>query len=1332
MTDKEKTPIDGRSEPLFHPAGASASIPLAARLAVEIPKPRDWQAFQRNVVLLFRAELKDPNAQEYGRGGQAQGGIDVLGKRNGDPNHYVGVQCRLIAKPLNEAKILADCRAAAELEPGLKEIIFATTAPNDTGATNAAITVERILRAEGHDLTVVIYGWGNLQTLIAVHPVAHAAFFPSIVATSLPQPTATNLSSDADFAKQVAAQVVEQLRQTGLAPPPRDTGAAGSTDEDSALHARIDTFRDLFKDQKQPRLAQKGLLELLENEALGGKPWARFRIETNLGSIALELGRESEGPARYEAAFAIRPDDPNAIANLALARTIQGRYEEAMNLARRALDTTPRADHALGYLLQAAARSSWQGDPQTLIPPDLVGSEHADLGLAEFLRCRNVPGWAERSLDLSRRHLDRDAFKRIRAIAVLSLALETGGLTAGGRGPVAFEELNAAADDLKAIAEQCLDIGFADQHELFAYLSNAGVLLRLAGRNAECETLLQRALPKVPNEPQLRRLLALAQVALGRRDEALTTLADDNDAENRLLRAEFAALDDPAAGLARVLAMDPTTLDPHLARVRWGLIGELALKTGDTETLKSAVAALREQEPTDVTADLLEVRGEQKAGLKEDAVHERLRAIAAALPADADMVTRFLFAEELFGQGLPEEAGMLLEGHADLSRRGPATTLYLQSLAAARRDDAFRKAIAATSPAVREDPKILWTAAAHAWNVGDLAAAYRSIDALLTQEPDNARARLLKIEILVRQDRSTKLFAELDKRIEDLPWTRLQDRFRVAALLGYFGFVERAAAFAYRLFLENRDKSQAWMTLSMLVLEEGRGEEDSSRLWNAPVVAPDVAVDLHFDDGEKLFLVVEPDANLRRLDDESWEPDHPLVKELMGLAAGASFTDPAGRKAKIVELRHKYVARLHYVMQRHESRFPEISGFRRISVDAERPGGLDELIAELKARHEWFEHEQEQYRNNPWPLGVLAHRLGVDTIEVAGSLESQGIALKVAIGNEPERKAAARAVRDNARKGCVLDLLAFWTAWRLQALDAIAATCGPIHLTQSIMDRLRARRAKIESSSKDGLRSASYEAGTLAIREVPPEVVREWRDDVDRAIAWADTNATICPLMAGQDLPPALREHLRAGRSDIFDSLILAKQVGVLLVTDDLPTRAFSRLVGGGGGAWLHHVFGIALDQNSIDVDTFIRWSAHLVDARQNYISVSGPTLARALRLDAETGEAPGYLFKTLSKMIGGRGAEPRSHIVACLQCLRDLWSDSGMSASRGRATGLLLRQLIRERHDDYAAMLRTVFVRVQDLPQLVEYIQSWARGHFLPESVLRDDGMAGDRWGIA
>jgi cellulose synthase operon protein C len=406
-------------------------------------------------------------------------------------------------------------------------------------------------------------------------------------------------------------------------------------------------------------------------------------------------------------------------------------------------------------------------------------------------------------------------------------------------------------------------------------------------------------------------------------------------------------------------------------------------------------------------------------------------------------------------------------------------------------------------------------------------------------------------------------------------------------------------------------------------------------------------------------------------------------------------------------------------MQHYEVRFPEIQGFRSVSVDVKQPGGLDDLIADLKTRHDWIKQEEEQYRTGPWPLGVLAHRLGTDTIDVAGGLASKGIPLKVAMGNEPERDAAAQAVRENARKGCFLDLLAFWTAWRLQALDAIAATCGPIHLTHSVMDRLRARRDRIDQSAEGGLRSARYDAGKLAIQEVAAEVVAEWRDDVDRAIAWADANASVCPLVVREDMPPELREHLRACQSDIFDCVVLAMQNGMLLVTDDLPTREFSRLVGGGSGAWLHQVIGAALNQGFIDSDTYVRWSALLVDAGHNYIGVSGQVLVHALRMDARAGDAPGYLFKTLCRVIGGRSAEPRSHINVSRECLHDLWCDNATFLYRQPATGLLLCQLVLcERRDDYGLIVQTLLQSVEHLPRLVDYIHNWVRGHFIPEAL--------------
>lgn len=1307
--------VDFSSHSVRQPSAQSA--PLSTRLAHEIPRPKDWQALQRGCVILFRDELRDQNTVEYGRGGQDQSGIDILGRRNGNPDRYVGIQCRRITKPLKQAKILSDCRAALQIEAGLKEIIFATTADDDTHATDAAVAVEKLLREEGYDLTVSVYGWGALQILIALHESAYAFFFPASVSTTAPQQITPANRTTGDLAGQIAMQVGEQLRQMGIVAPPREIRSNELASEDPALHARIDTFRDLLGED-QPLIAEKGLLGLLEKEDLTNKPWARFRIETNLGAAALDLGREPDAALRFEKAHAIRPDDPNANANLALARTIQGRYGDAMQLAQSALAGTPRADHAIAYLLQAAARSEFTGDPNSLIPADLIGSPHADLGLAEFNSRRNVPDWAERNLELAQRHPDVEEFKRIRAVATLSMIVTSGAAVPGARGPVSPHDLEAAANDMKAVAEHMLQVGYADRYDLVAYLNNAGVLLRLANRPAECEELLKRAITVVQSEPQLRRLLALSQLGQGKAKEAAAALAGDHDPESALLAANLTAIDDPSAALSRVVAVDPSGLSPELASSRWHLVGEFALVLDDEKKLREAVDALRLLGTDNVEADLLLIRWDKKSGVSVEEITARLRTIAAELPDNVDAVTRYQVADLLLHNDMPEKAAVLLESAVDLSRTGPLTTLYLQSLAAARRDQAFREALGRAAPGVRDSPDVLWAAATHAWNIGDIAAARMAIEKILSLDPSDADARLLRIEILLRQNQSAAIISELEYPVEALPYRRLRDRFRIASLLGHFGYRERAGALAYRLFLENRDRSQAWMTLLALVLEEGRSE-DEDRAWKPTVVADEVAVDLSYDDGERLFLVVEPDPDLRRLDNESWEPDHPLVQAIMGLASGDRFVDPAGRPRQIVALRHKYIARLHYVMEHYERRFPEIFEVRKVSIDVERPDGLNELIAELKQRHDWVKQEQETYTNGPWPLAMLAHRIGVDTIEVAAGLASQGVPLKVAIGNEPERNAAAVAIRENGKNGCTLDLLAFWTGWRLNALEAIELTCGRIHVPQSVFDRLLARREKIEFSLKDGLKTARYDDGRIAATEVAPEIVKEWLEEIDRSIAWVETKATVCPLILTDDLSPELAEFLQGGRSDIFDSVALAARTKHLLVSDDRPTREFAHIMGWSRSAWLHQVFCVSAEQGHIDFGTLIRWSADLVDSGQTYIGVSGAALVRAFELDAADGKAPGYLYRTLCKVIGGRGAEPKSHVLAVLQCLRELWSDSSTHPFRQAATGLLLEHLIRER-PDYVALLRTVQKYMQDRPFLFDYLARWVRGHFLPPDTLR------------
>ena len=1208
---------------------------------------------------------------------------------------------------------MADCRDTLALNKELKEIIFATTAPDDGAADNAAMNVEKTLAAEGYKVSVSVYGWRALQLLIAKHPVAYQVFCPSAAGTTTPDATAPLALPD-DFAAKVAEQVATRMAQVGIAIQPKDSLSEDKSSEDPALHARIDTYRDLFKLKKQPKVAEEGLRELLAKEDLSQKPWARYRVEANLGSITLTLGREDEAIKHFETAYELRPDDANAVANMALARTIQGRYEEGMQLARTALSSSPRADYAVAYLVQAAARSDWQGDPESLIPDDLKGTESADIGIAEFIRRREQPGWAQRTIELSRRHPDSEDFKRISALAVLEIQLSTNRFYIT-RNPLLTEgELKEAADNMLRIAEYQLSIGLSDQHDLFAQLNNTALLLRLTGRYEECEILLKRAMGVMQLPPALSRLLGLCQVALHRKKEALDSLAmAPDDLESQLVSIELTVPDDPKGALERVRNLKDNGEDNRLTKIRWRLVGELALQLDQFDAAKEAIEKLRFVDQNDVFAKIIEQGVRASEGVSAEDIAASFREIVKNLPSDIDVFTRFILGEELRNRGLFDEVISILAPTVDLHSNDPQTHLYIQSLASKGHDAAFRKALNDASDDVRNSPAILWAIVVYEWNISNLPGALEAVDRLLVVSPEHLPARLRKIEILLRQNKTANLLAELDKPIEDLPWKKLSERFRVASLLGHFGFSERATKFSYRLYLEHRDNSQAWMALIAQVLGEGRHVKEGRPLWTVEDVGNNAAVDLQFENGAKAFFVIEPDPELRRLDTESWEPNHPLVQKVWSLKKGDRFTTDDGREGTITQLRHKYVARMHFIMEHYEVRFPSVFGIKRIAFNPKQPGGMDQFLEELKARREWVEAEQDRYLNGPWMLGMFADRVGTDVIEAAEGLAAQGLRIKVTPGSESHRQIAVRNIAENKKRGCVLDLLTFWTAWKLSALETVSEVCGPIHLPQSVIDSLIERRSRITSYAASGFKSATYEGGRVAIQEVDASGVQRWLNDTDQALAWAQAKAVIKPRIVTDDLPEELKEQFRSIDFDLLDAVLLAKQLDFLFLSDDLGSRELGESVGLTRSAWLHLVMLVAAEFGRVEFDTYVRWSANLLEAKRWYLGVSWLVLARALELDMAASNKIDRLYTAVISTIGGQHAEPGSHIEVCTHFLEHIWSHSKFSGVREPATGMLLRRLITDRRDR-GVILRT-FVRLWNPDgSLFRYVMRWIQGHFL------------------
>ena len=1288
------------------PAKGESSI--NARLTHEIPRPRDWQDFQRKCMILFQEELRDPNAREYGRNGQNQHGIDILGRRSAKHDHQVGVQCKHKGhkEKLTYDEMLSDSRATLGLQAKLKEIIFATTAENDTVADDGAQRVETLLREEGYDVTIVVFGWGNLETLIGKHELAYSAFCPEIMAAG--RRSLAGLSGPGDAVATLASELLKHLQTSGFSMPmPEDKSAPGKWDgEDPALHARIDVLRDMFAKEREPVAARRAMLGLLETLDADKMPWAVYRLQTNLGSAEYNLGDLKGGAARYEIAHSIKPEYPRAIANLAIARVMQRRYEEAMDLARSALSGPEPAEIAIQYLLHAAGLSEYRGDPVDLIPPGHVGTKNADLGLADFIMRRAEPGWEIRTLDICRRHADDRDFKLAFSTAALSSAISASSMFVGGAGPLTAEELQRATDDMVEIAKHAIDVGFSNETDLLAYLNNAGALLRLSGRFVECQAFLESAVARMPRDPHLKRLLALTQAANGSNENAAATLTSEISPQSAILCAEFQSAFDAPGARERLERMDRSSFDKADQEMYWRTMSHVGLRLQDPGLVRAAVSASRYLDCEPIQIDLMEITADYMD--QEEAVADRrLLDLASTLADDVDPALRFVVAIHLREHGHARETAELLRGHVDLTRKNPTAALYLQALAAARRDAEFAEAIGRSAQDILDDPEILWVVAAHAWNIGDLERSEAASTQLSKAMPRNLMARLLQIDLLARRGQTAAIMEALDCDLENFETARYHDLARLVRLLVRFGQGERAARLSYRLFMENHGAPEAWMAHSTVILSTGTLlREGGEPLWTVSEVAQEAAVDIEYEDGEKVLIVIEPSQGLRDLDQCGYEPGHPLVRAMIGLKTGDRFKAPDGREASVIEIRHKYVAQFHYILKHYNNRFPQSGGIG--PVFRGKPGvSVGKLQKFLAEQGEWQTEQVHAYATGPMSLSMLALHIGRDEIDTAEFLAASRIAIKVSSNLPDERLLADIDLKENGDRGCVMDLYTFWVASQLGALPVIEKTCGRLHLPRSVLEHLHVKRSELSRFTKPD------HAAETGIEATPPAGATVIPDRLRAAIEWAEANATILPSEVSEGVPPFISDHISLSGTHIYDAVLIAYASGLVLVTDDFPMRALLREFSGHAGAALHQVSFHALAARDVELDTHIELVARLSMAGQKSLGGDGRMLARAFEMDVLDRGNIGWRFKALAETLGGAAAERLSHMGASAEAIRRIWTAAAPIGAKERATGLTLEMLFRGRQHDYHLLAEPIVRHIGSV-RVARYIDDWLTGHFM------------------
>ncbi len=135
------------------------------------PPPENWELFEDICADIFSEEWKDPYALRFGRQGQRQFGVDIVGS----PSHggYAAVQCKwtnsaIRGRDLDEAVSKAKAFKKTFKKWRLRTLVIAATAKNDKTLVAHAQDLSRRLRRQ--HFRVIYLPWPELWRRLLRYP----------------------------------------------------------------------------------------------------------------------------------------------------------------------------------------------------------------------------------------------------------------------------------------------------------------------------------------------------------------------------------------------------------------------------------------------------------------------------------------------------------------------------------------------------------------------------------------------------------------------------------------------------------------------------------------------------------------------------------------------------------------------------------------------------------------------------------------------------------------------------------------------------------------------------------------------------------------------------------------------------------------------------------------------------------------------------------------------------------------------------------------------------------------------------------------------------------
>lgn len=158
--------------------------------------PLYWQQFEELCVGLLTEVYGVPNAQQVGRPGQAQNGVDVFGRsaRHGT----IGIQCKRLAEldennnpypggPITRGFLRKEARAALAFQPDLKLWILATTVRRDTRVQGWMEELNEEWDSASMNRIAIVWTWDECISYLNSYPKLQQNYYRNVIQVRAPK-----------------------------------------------------------------------------------------------------------------------------------------------------------------------------------------------------------------------------------------------------------------------------------------------------------------------------------------------------------------------------------------------------------------------------------------------------------------------------------------------------------------------------------------------------------------------------------------------------------------------------------------------------------------------------------------------------------------------------------------------------------------------------------------------------------------------------------------------------------------------------------------------------------------------------------------------------------------------------------------------------------------------------------------------------------------------------------------------------------------------------------------------------------------------------------------